>query len=101
MINLPIDIIGGVAGVAVYVRYRERAGLAFTIFALLSCCVHFAMFAHPPHTFSQHWYYVLFLNVLFIGTCLTVGGTGFARLHRHLGIRRGDSVSRRYVGYGG
>ena len=101
MAYLPIDIIGGVAGVVIFVRYREWAGLAFTVFAILSCCVHFAMFSRPPHTFDQHWYYVLCLNVLFIGSCLTIGGTGFVRLHRHLGIRRGNSLSRRFAGSGG
>lgn len=84
LIYLIVDVVGGVVGAMVYVRHRQTAGLAFLVFAILSCIAHLAMFANPPHTTDQHYMYVLTLNVLFILSCICVGGDGLARSHRHL-----------------
>jgi len=84
LIYLAIDVLGGVVAAFIFVRTRETVALVFLIMAILSCVAHLAMFANPPHTYDQHYMYVLTLNILFITTCLLVGGDGLARSHRHL-----------------
>lgn len=101
LIYLPFDVMCGFVGVAIWARTGEKAGLGFLAFSIACLLAHLVMFASPPHTTAQHWWYVATLNVLFISFCLYLGGTGFARLHRHLWERRGDPRAGLALGSGG
>lgn len=90
LIYLPLDVIGGLAGLAVWIGFRERAGAIFFASALACCVAHYAMFSHPPHTKGQALAYIVTLNCIFIATCVAIGGTGLARSHRHIWQRRRD-----------
>lgn len=101
LIYLPLDVIGGITGVYLWAWHKENVGKRFLGFAIASCIAHLVMFTHPPHTQDQHWWYVATLNVLFIASCFYVGGTGLARLHRHLWERAGDCQPVGALGSGG
>lgn len=101
LIYLPLDVIGGLTGLAVWIGFRERAGGIFFASALACCVAHYAMFSHPPHTKTQELWYLVTLNCIFIATCVAIGGTGLARSHRHLWERAGHRKPAVALGSGG
>jgi len=91
-IFVPLDLIWAAASFYSYRHYKERLGLLFLIIGTVQMIAHFA-FALLP-TAIAGWNYIAFLNISFVGSCLILGVTGFARLHRHLAIRRGPGHRR-------
>lgn len=84
---LAVDIGGGVIAGGLFWLWREKTCLGFIVLSMLCVVAHLALFASPNLGYipnAKLWTGTL--NVLFFAMIFMVGGTGYARRHRHIAL---------------